>query len=60
MAEAKGASSMKLHDICDEKGCQRTGTECVRYCALMIRFISPDGDAQAWAIQELQQQEKEK
>ena len=51
---------MKLHDICDEKGCQRTGTECVRYCALMIRFISPDGDAQAWAIQELQQQEKEK
>ena len=26
---------MKLHDICDKKGCQRMGPDCVRYCALL-------------------------
>jgi len=49
---------MKLHDICDKKGCQRMGPDCVRYCALLGEGPQDDDrlEAESWPQSLIEQQ----
>jgi len=49
---------MKLHETCDEKGCQRMGPDCVRYCALLGEGPQEDDrlEAESWPPSLIEQQ----